>query len=179
MMPSEYGPDIRTLEFSRLGFATNYELADVVLARGELSTFRDEMRAITIARFISFLYARTVERWPATWWDAFKERWFPAWAKKRWPVEWTTLKQLVPTLEAPTGHQTLYVAVGGAYDQRLYPHGEQPVRIQPYNLQVPLQQIEDLAMQAYRGGSVPYLDTGQLEQVLQWVHEYKRLEQEP
>jgi len=27
-------------------------------------------------------------RWPATWRDAFKERWFPAWAKRRWPVRY-------------------------------------------------------------------------------------------
>lgn len=27
-------------------------------------------------------------RWPATWRDAFKERWFPAWAKERWPVRY-------------------------------------------------------------------------------------------
>lgn len=30
-------------------------------------------------------------RWPATWRDAFKERWFPAWAKKRWPVRYQTI----------------------------------------------------------------------------------------
>jgi len=23
---------------------------------------------------------------PADWWQAFKDRWFPAWAKRRWPV---------------------------------------------------------------------------------------------
>ena len=23
---------------------------------------------------------------PATWWDAFKERWFPGWALQRWPA---------------------------------------------------------------------------------------------
>lgn len=27
-------------------------------------------------------------KWPKTWWDAFKERWFPGWAKSRWPVEY-------------------------------------------------------------------------------------------
>lgn len=27
-------------------------------------------------------------RWPAKWQDAFKERWFPEWAKRRWPVRW-------------------------------------------------------------------------------------------
>jgi hypothetical protein len=30
---------------------------------------------------------RTV-RWPATWWDHFKLRWFPAWLKARYPVEY-------------------------------------------------------------------------------------------
>jgi len=27
-------------------------------------------------------------RWPATWWDAVKERWYPKWALKRWPVKY-------------------------------------------------------------------------------------------
>ena len=27
-----------------------------------------------------------VIEFPATWWDAFKERWFFNWAKKRWPI---------------------------------------------------------------------------------------------
>jgi hypothetical protein len=24
--------------------------------------------------------------WPATWWDAVKQRWFPRWALRRWPA---------------------------------------------------------------------------------------------
>lgn len=31
-------------------------------------------------------------KYPADWWQAFKERWFPDWAKKRWPVQYTTHK---------------------------------------------------------------------------------------
>lgn len=27
---------------------------------------------------------------PADWWQAVKERWFPEWAKRRWPVQWLT-----------------------------------------------------------------------------------------
>lgn len=27
------------------------------------------------------------ESYPKAWWDAFKQRWFPAWALKRWPAE--------------------------------------------------------------------------------------------
>lgn len=27
-------------------------------------------------------------RWPADWWQAFKERWFPAWLLRRYPVKY-------------------------------------------------------------------------------------------
>lgn len=27
-------------------------------------------------------------QWPATWWDAFKQRWFPKWWLRRWPVRY-------------------------------------------------------------------------------------------
>lgn len=26
--------------------------------------------------------------YPSDWWQAFKQRWFPVWAQKRWPVKW-------------------------------------------------------------------------------------------
>jgi hypothetical protein len=31
------------------------------------------------------------EAWPATWWDAFKERWFPRWLRKRYPVRFKSI----------------------------------------------------------------------------------------
>lgn len=30
---------------------------------------------------------------PADWWQHFKERWFPAWARKRWPVATRTIRK--------------------------------------------------------------------------------------
>lgn len=27
------------------------------------------------------------ESWPADWWEAFRERWFPVWWLRRWPVK--------------------------------------------------------------------------------------------
>lgn len=30
--------------------------------------------------------------YPKTWWDAFKDRWFPSWLKERYPVEWTKVE---------------------------------------------------------------------------------------
>ena len=60
-------------------------------------------------RIIQQVYGRTLEEvkaeYPADWWQAFKERWFPAWAKKRWPVEWVRVrleaKELYPKLYMP------------------------------------------------------------------------------
>ena len=44
-------------------------------------------------------------RYPADWWQAFKERWFPAWAKERWSVLYRhyrlTAKELYPKVSAP------------------------------------------------------------------------------
>jgi len=57
-----------------------------------------EIPALTIAKLAHEQFVRVMitwyvarrrlgeYQWPATWWDAFKERWFPAWAKRRWPV---------------------------------------------------------------------------------------------
>lgn len=46
--------------------------------------------------------------WPRTWWDALKDRWFPEWAKRRWPVAYDgihvskkTYKKVCPHIRAP------------------------------------------------------------------------------
>lgn len=28
-------------------------------------------------------------KWPSTWWDAFKLRWFPSWLKRHYPIQWS------------------------------------------------------------------------------------------
>ena len=44
-------------------------------------------------------------RWPVDWWQAFKERWFPAWAKERWPVReevrYLVARELYPKVKLP------------------------------------------------------------------------------
>lgn len=34
-------------------------------------------------------------RYPATWWDALKLRWFPAWALGRWPAQYAQYDAMV------------------------------------------------------------------------------------
>ncbi len=74
-------------------------------------------------------------RYPADWWQAFKDRWFPAWAKERWPVRYVRydLMALYPEIKLPQscGPSVLRVArqtvlKGGAVgpDEQVWIHRE-------------------------------------------------------
>lgn len=51
-----------------------------------------------IMKFSSYVLAMPLEKiqidvqYPETWWDAVKERWFPDWLKKWYPVEYLRVK---------------------------------------------------------------------------------------
>lgn len=48
-----------------------------------------------VAKVRGFVLGRTLERqqvsFPSDWWQSFKARWFPRWAKRRWPVKFDTV----------------------------------------------------------------------------------------
>jgi hypothetical protein len=52
-------------------------------------------------------------RWPATWWDAFKERWVPGWWLRRWPATYAhadfTVYRGYPDLALPRERHTLFI----------------------------------------------------------------------
>lgn len=60
--------------------------------------------------------------YPSTWWDAFKERWFPLWAKRRWPVKRTT--------------ETLKATLWETYPhcQRIFPEMGESVFLETFDL---------------------------------------------
>jgi hypothetical protein len=51
--------------------------------------------------------------WPTTWWDAFKERWFPRWWLRRWPANYShadfTVYRAYPDLSLPEHRHTLFI----------------------------------------------------------------------
>jgi len=53
-------------------------------------------------------------RWPATWWEAIKERWLPEWAKRWWPVVYKVrrlrAKDLYPNIKRIPGEPVARVA---------------------------------------------------------------------
>ena len=72
-----------------------------------------------VLRLQQCVWGREVERqecqWPADWWQALKERWFPAWAKKRWPIEYKrvviTARELYPQMAFPPHQHAGVIAV--------------------------------------------------------------------
>ena len=56
--------------------------------------------------------------WPATWWDAVKERWYPKWALRRWPVKYQRIDVHRPVYKAVCTH--LPMEGNGPHIQFLY-----------------------------------------------------------
>ena len=57
-------------------------------------TEKDIMRDRIIHAISWNLLGKDIEtrKYPSTWWDAFKDRWFPKFLKKRFPVNWEEFK---------------------------------------------------------------------------------------
>ncbi len=65
------------------------------------------------------------KQWPKTWWEHFKERWFPKWALKKWPVQYDIIwinerrfKRVCPHLQKENQSRHLKWLVTGDNDER-------------------------------------------------------------
>lgn len=75
-------------------------LSDMHMLRDnlELVEYRDErLRALvlTLTSCVAQNKKEPIdisEQWPCDWWQAFKERWFPRWALRRWPVRYKSVE---------------------------------------------------------------------------------------
>jgi len=77
-----------------------------------VATLRDDRMREALVSHIDLLLPGEVLadqsfEWPATWWDALKARWFPGWAKRRWPVRLerhsVEVQALYPQVSVPKG----------------------------------------------------------------------------
>ena len=115
----ETGPSIKQIELERMHFAfmqyIREEMAEIFTIPAKVSMeqpgqyFADGI----VLRVRQDILGREIERiecrYPADWWQAFKARWFPAWALRRWPVK-ETVKELVarelyPKMANIPGHE--------------------------------------------------------------------------
>ncbi len=100
----ETGPTIKQVELERMQFVfmqyIREEMAEIFAIPAKVSMeqpghyFADGI----VLRIRQDVLGRELERiecrYPADWWQAFKARWFPAWALRRWPVK-ETVRELV------------------------------------------------------------------------------------
>ena len=86
-----------------------------------------------IASIRGYVWAEHIDdyqrRWPADWWQHFKERWFPAWALKRWPVRYDGFDieriAVYPEFKAVKPHQQHYIHVNAtSYNPALWTGGD-------------------------------------------------------
>jgi hypothetical protein len=80
---------LEKVKFALLQYLSNELISDIRFTDDYLSD-------MIIAQVRGYVWAEEVGkefvRYPADWWQAVKERWFPAWAKRKWPVKYTSWK---------------------------------------------------------------------------------------
>jgi hypothetical protein len=85
-----------TVQLARFALCTDRLVAEGAAERfvGGTSALLDIEREATLRAYrihVRAFFTRTMpdvaeESFPDDWWQAVKDRWFPAWAKRRWPV---------------------------------------------------------------------------------------------
>lgn len=80
-----------TLEKIRLGMSKAID--QNILLGVNSDTYIDHMTRQAVVSIQGYLFGEKLKgkivKHPRDWWQALKERWLPAWALKRWPVEYT------------------------------------------------------------------------------------------
>jgi hypothetical protein len=100
-------PSFSEVELKARSFASNVRVnPELALANVDVSQSVDYIMDSLIWQLKAHVYGRTLNErtviHPVDWWSAFKERWFPAWLKRRFPPLYrhTTVEivMLYPTL---------------------------------------------------------------------------------
>lgn len=108
-------PVFTSVQLERMTFAVQQYITEELAAdfanapQVKLHSHVDFMVGGMVVELRQHIYGRIAEqeevKYPADWWEAFKGRWFPAWAKERWPVRyrWITLtaRELYPMVKMP------------------------------------------------------------------------------
>lgn len=108
--------------FPVVGFRAEAYVQDYVYASAlEIEVLRRELLGSTLwilQRVVTQPLERISVTYPKTWWDALKARWFPRWAKERWPVAYVTAileaKALYPKIALPDHEHSIHLELSFA-----------------------------------------------------------------
>lgn len=121
-----------TIDLQRLMVASSVAVdEECVIHALELRDWRDETLRRLFFSLRGYVWAEPPKsisvRYPTTWWDAFKARWFPEWAIEAYPVNYT-----VETMEGQIFYPKLpHTVPERAHNLRMVVHKESffcPVR---------------------------------------------------
>jgi hypothetical protein len=91
-MEADMEPTLTAVELEKIRFGLQTRLSKEI-ANAEVRWYEDHLTDTIVFEVRGFVWAEKKSakefnyEFPADWWQAFKARWFPAWAKKRWPVQ--------------------------------------------------------------------------------------------
>lgn len=99
------------------------ELAKEFAIPCKVDVFKDDYIHRIVTRVTQEILGREIANarveYPADWWHAFKNRWFPAWAKKRWPIKVEVVeliaKELYPQMAMPEKADISFEKLTGWY----------------------------------------------------------------
>lgn len=119
------GKEISRINLEKMQFEISKYIPESILgeARIDISeTIKNEMKAEI--RF--FLYGKEIKReieetysYPRDWWQAFKERWYPGFLKKQFPVKYRKVDKIIrhfhicPHLNIASKEKHLEFLMGG------------------------------------------------------------------
>ena len=109
---------MNNIELENMTFAVVGSISEALIEAfaqpAEVNIIKHWVDDVMVAQVKQRIFGRQVLHevisYPANWKEALKERWYPAWAKEKWPVRYTTktfdVRELVPSLNRP-GFKTL------------------------------------------------------------------------
>ena len=90
MIPGTNTFEYETRQLEKLHYAVETRITRDELFSARVETYYDYIAHHLVLKLRGFIWIEPLEivRYPADWWQAFKERWFSAWMKARWPVRY-------------------------------------------------------------------------------------------
>ena len=74
----------------RLTFGLAHRLSSNIMDNMEVNCYLDRFADHIVFQIKNYFWGEKspelIIEYPLNWWQAFKQRWFPQWALKRWPV---------------------------------------------------------------------------------------------
>ena len=124
-MPNKISAEVTTVETSWRYFYQN-SLIERNLPNATLKAVVPQTMNMLVVQMLNTVAGERVKeiKYPLDWWQAIKERWFPKFILKRFPVKWHTFKIDFLYPEASVREPSPTIAVYDSERSRGFPHFE-------------------------------------------------------